>query len=242
MKAQTALLLLHATTAAATIFDTLFPSAEPTVTEDPRECLFSDFYPYWSAVTPTGALSTALVSYGDVLQKDCEWVETDILGIPTCTYPALADWCSFSDAVPKTLLPAWSSYASSASAWWQENKQDIVEGARDCPNRWFNQMLIVPYAYVRLNNTISWGACYARAHAEANPTAQLKAPKTPSPSPAPAPLPSATNGQGASVTHSQATSTAGTDTDSENFALVLGADLWFAIRMMLVAVAVGYGL
>ncbi|KAF4450548.1 hypothetical protein F53441_6328, partial [Fusarium austroafricanum] len=205
MKAPTVLLLLQATIAAASIFDTIFPSEKPTVTRDDRECLFSDFYPYWSAVTPTGALSTALLSYGDVLQKDCPWTDTDVQGLPKCTYPPLSDWCSFSDAAPKTLLPAWSSYASSASAWWEENKQDIVQGARDCPRRWWNKMINVPYAYARLNNTISWGACYARAHAqvEANPTGQLKAPKTPAPT-APTAT-TATNGQGASVTHPQAT-------------------------------------
>ncbi|KAF5593979.1 hypothetical protein FPANT_5014 [Fusarium pseudoanthophilum] len=233
MKIHAALALLQASGVAASIFDTLFPSEKPSVTRDPRECLFSDFEPYWSAVTPTGKLSTALVSYGDALQKDCKWTSFDVVGVPTCPYPALSDWCSFSDAVPATLLPEWSSYGSSASSWWEQHKKDIVSDAHMCPKRWFNQMVGIPYAYLRLNNTITFGACYARAkaHVEANPTKQLIAPETPKPT--------AENGHKVTSTRPEATSTLGMGApkNTENSAQALSVNLWIMLGTILTAAA-----
>ncbi|KAG7409939.1 hypothetical protein Forpe1208_v011685 [Fusarium oxysporum f. sp. rapae] len=229
MKIQLISFLLKASFASASIFDTIFPTEKPTVTSDPRECIFSDFYPYWSGVEPNGKLSTALLSWGDVLQKDCKWDSVDVVGIPTCTYPALADWCAFSDVVPTSLLPAWSSLGSSASSWWAENKDDIISGAHQCPKRWFNQMVGVVYAQVRLNNTITFGACYdlAKGHVEAHPTDGPDESETSAST--------ATSGQG-TTSNLQPTSTVTTIlSNTENTSRILRVEIWTLVIAILVA-------
>ncbi|KAL4724366.1 hypothetical protein ACLX1H_008980 [Fusarium chlamydosporum] len=165
MKFTVAILFIQFSAVNCVIYDTLFPSERPAVTEDPIDCIFEDFYPYFSALTPNGSLSTALLSYADVLIKDCPLTDTDVMRLITCSYPALSDWCSFSDHAPTTLLPAWSTYGSSASSWWASNSAHAVKYARICKKKWFNQMIGVVYGSVRLNNTIHWGECYAQAHA-----------------------------------------------------------------------------
>ncbi|SPJ72235.1 uncharacterized protein FTOL_01963 [Fusarium torulosum] len=100
---------LPAALASATIYDTLFPSEKPAVTKDPVGCIFEDFYPYFFALTPNDSLSTALLSYGDVLQKDCPLTDVDVMRLPTCPYPALLDWYAFSHHDPTSLLPEWPS-------------------------------------------------------------------------------------------------------------------------------------
>ncbi|KAL3593199.1 hypothetical protein FPOAC2_07493 [Fusarium poae] len=152
-------------TANAAIYDSLFPTARPTTSDNGIDCMFEDFYPIFSALTPNGSLSTALLSYGDKLIKDCPLTDVDVMGLPTCPYPALSDWCSFSDHAPATLLPEWSSYGSSASSWWSEHSSYAVKYAHVCKKKWFNQMIGVVYGSARLNNTIHWGECYAQAYA-----------------------------------------------------------------------------
>ncbi|KAF4444210.1 hypothetical protein FACUT_791 [Fusarium acutatum] len=222
-------LLLKASLASASLFDTIFPTEKPTITRDPRACLLSDFYPYWSGLTPTGKLSTALLSYGDVLQKDCKWDSVDVVGVPTCTYPALADWCAFSDVVPTSLLPAWSSLGSSASSWWAGNKDDIISGAQECPERWFNQMVGVAYAQLQLNNTITFGACYdlAKRHVEASPTDE---PEVSEPSES-----TATSGQGETRSSEPTATETSMSNSSENASRVLSVELWTLTVVMLVA-------
>lgn len=229
MKIQLISLLLKASIASASIFDTIFPTEKPTVTSDPRECILSDFYPYWSGLEPTGKLSTALLSYGDVLQKDCKWDSVDVVGIPTCTYPALADWCAFSDAVPTSLLPAWSSLGSSASSWWAENKDDIISGAQQCPKRWFNQMVDVVYAQVRLNNTITYGACYdlAQRHVEAS--------LTDGPEASEASASTATSGQGATSDSQPVATEMSISSNTENTSCVARVESWTLVMAILVA-------
>ncbi|KAM5520588.1 hypothetical protein FOXYSP1_14478 [Fusarium oxysporum f. sp. phaseoli] len=206
-----------------------FMLEKPTVTSDPRECILSDFYPYWSGLEPTGKLSTALLSYGDVLQKDCKWDSVDVVGIPTCTYPALADWCAFSDAVPTSLLPAWSSLGSSASSWWAENKDDIISGAQQCPKRWFIQMVDVVYAQVRLNNTITYGACYdlAKRHVEASLTDGPEASETSAST--------ATSGQGATSESQPAATEMSISSNTENTSCVARVESWTLVMAILVA-------
>jgi hypothetical protein len=174
MKSMGGIFVLPAALASTAIYDTLFPTEKPVVVEDPVDCIFEDFYPYFSALTPNGSLSTALLSYGDVLIKDCPLTEVDVMGLPTCPYPALSDWCAFSDHAPTSLLPEWSSYGSAASSWWGHNSADAVRFARVCKKKWFNAMIGVVYGSVRLNNTIHWGECYAQA----NPTSDGKGRET----------------------------------------------------------------
>lgn len=180
MRAVAALLVLQAFGASASFYDTLFPSAEPTITRDPRECLLEDFYTYIEdAPMPTSfsALWEALNSYGDKLQEDCPYTSRDIFGWSACPFPAYSDWCSFSNVAPTTLIPEWSSFGSQASSWWAQHSSAMVDWADFCPNKWFDTMGSVILGPLRLNNTIAWAAC----HAEANPTTELKAAKTPAP-------------------------------------------------------------
>jgi hypothetical protein len=173
MKSMGGIFVLPAALASTAIYDTLFPTEKPVVVEDPVGCIFED-YPYFSTLTPNGSLSTMLLSYGDVLIKDCPLTEVDVMGLPICPYPALSDWCTFSDHAPTSLLPEWSSYGSAASSWWGHNSADAVKFARICKKKWFNAMIGVFYGSVRLNNTIHWGECYAQA----NPTSDGKGRET----------------------------------------------------------------
>ncbi|KAG8354285.1 hypothetical protein FVEN_g7794 [Fusarium venenatum] len=165
MKYRNAAFFLQFSTANAAIYDSLFPTARPTTSDNDVDCMFEDFYPIFSALTPNGSLSTALLSYGNELIKGCPLTDVDVMGLPTCPYPALSDWCSFSDHAPTTLVPAWSSYGSSASSWWSEHSSYAVKYAHVCKKKWFNQMIGVVYGSARLNNTIHWGECYVQVYA-----------------------------------------------------------------------------
>ncbi|RBR26183.1 uncharacterized protein FIESC28_00966 [Fusarium coffeatum] len=178
MKLSLAIFLLQGSATNAAIYETLFPSAKPTTSDNDIDCMFEDFYPIFSALTPNGSLSTALLSYGDELLKDCPLTDVDVMGLPTCPYPALSEWCSFSNHAPKTLLPAWSSYGSSASSWWSEHSSYAVKYAHVCKKKWFNAMIGVVYGSARLNNTIHWGECYAQAHATVDRVAATPASTT----------------------------------------------------------------
>jgi hypothetical protein len=203
MKSMGGVFVVPIALASAPIFNTLFPSEKPAVTEDPVDCIFEDFYPYFSALTPNGSLSTALLSYGDVLIKDCPLTDVDVMGLPTCPYPALSDWCAFSDHAPTSLLPEWSSFGSAASSWWGHNSADAVNFARICKKKWFNAMIGVVYGSARLNNTIHWGECYAQA----NPTAYGKGHETATSTPSAA--------MRATSLGPQETATASKDTEEE---------------------------
>lgn len=137
MKLATAALILQATAAVASIFDTILPTERPTETKDDWECTTSPLEEYFNPPTPTGKLLTALLSYGDVLQKGCKSTLTDALGHPTCTFPAQSRWCSVTNALPTTLLSEYSSYGSVASSWWAAHSSAAVEDALDCPSEWF---------------------------------------------------------------------------------------------------------
>ena len=123
------LLLSRAAAATALIYDALFPREEPMVTRDPRECNFLNLHPYFSGPTPTGALETALISYGDELNKDCPWTDRDVMGLRICPYPAQLVWCAFSKSAPASVLPAWSAHGSEAASWWGKHSSEIVEYA-----------------------------------------------------------------------------------------------------------------
>ncbi|KAH7182296.1 uncharacterized protein B0J16DRAFT_400497 [Fusarium flagelliforme] len=155
-----ALPLLQASQVWGLIYDTILPSAKPTITEDFRNCLIMDDpQPFFEPPEPTGLFSIALFSYFKNLNKDCPFTDFDVFGVPTCPYPELSKICSFTDVAPKTQLPAWSSHGSVASSWWEKHSSSMVEFADYCPNRWFDTMGSVAYGGLRLNNTISFAAC-----------------------------------------------------------------------------------
>ncbi|CAF3562936.1 unnamed protein product [Fusarium graminearum] len=158
-----ALSLLQASLVWGLIYDTILPSAKPTITEDFRNCLIMDDpQSFFEPPEPTGAFSTALFSYFKDLNKGCPFTDLDVFGVPTCPYPEISKICSFTDVAPKTHLPAWSSHGSVASSWWKEHSSSMVEFADYCPNRWFDTMGSVAYGGLRLNNTISFAACRDR--------------------------------------------------------------------------------
>jgi hypothetical protein len=65
MKFTVAILFLQFSAVNGVIYDTLFPSERPAVTEDPIDCIFEDFYPYFSALAPNGKVTaTATATTG----------------------------------------------------------------------------------------------------------------------------------------------------------------------------------
>ncbi|KAJ4110264.1 hypothetical protein NW768_012024 [Fusarium equiseti] len=249
MKSSTAVFLLQFSAVNAAVYDTPFPTAKPTTSDNDIDCMFEDFYPIVSALTPNGSLSTALLSYGDELIKDCPLTDVDVMGLPTCPYPALSDWCAFSDHAPTTLLPAWSSYGSSASSWWSEHSSYAVKYAHVCKKKWFNAMIGVVYGSVRLNNTIHWGECYAQAEAEATTgdkigaTSKLTTEATTgmrATSTAPTETQRASDGTEVNTEKAQETTTEAHSQESNGFRILArGVDVWLMIVGGYVAVIVG---
>lgn len=159
-----AIVIFKASAVAASIFDTILPTTEPTVTSDPWRCTTEIFERFFDPPKPTGQLLTALLSYGDELIKDCTATKTNVVGIPTCPFPAQEEWCAFTTAAPTALLPDYSSYASTASSWWSVHSAQALEHARYCPSRWFRAMTRVPAGAGWLNDTIAFAGCYASAN------------------------------------------------------------------------------
>ncbi|KAH7258938.1 uncharacterized protein BKA55DRAFT_536648 [Fusarium redolens] len=124
-----------------------------------------------------------------------------------------------------------NSPSQTASSWWAEDQDDITSGAHECPKRWFNQMVGIPYAQVRLNNTITFGACYdlAKRHVKANSTEALETPETP--------VSTTNSGQEATKRYSHPTSTeTSISSNTENTSRVLRVESWTLIVAMLVAI------
>jgi hypothetical protein len=92
-------------------------------------------------------------------------------------------------------------------------------------------MVGIPYAQVRLNNTITFGACYnlAKRHVKANPTEALETPETP--------VSTTNSGQEATKRYSHPTSTeTSISSNTENTSRVLRVESWTLIVAMLVAI------
>ncbi|OAG23529.1 hypothetical protein CC77DRAFT_1086568 [Alternaria alternata] len=87
----------------------LLPTTTPSGPQDPWECTLSAYTPFFNPPLPTGAVKSALDSYGDGLIADCTGLE--------CPYPDVTRWCGITTAAPTAVLPAYTSYASSASVW-----------------------------------------------------------------------------------------------------------------------------
>jgi hypothetical protein len=132
---------------------------------------------YFDVPKPTGALLTAIQSYGDVLQKDCNPTETDVFGLPQCPFPASSLWCGFSTVAPSSLLSSYSSYGSVASWWWSAHSSAAVSLALGCPIGWYKAMVDTLGGAEWLNGTLVFAGCYEEAHAttasstKATPTA-----------------------------------------------------------------------
>ncbi|KAK0758545.1 hypothetical protein N5P37_008944 [Trichoderma harzianum] len=164
MKPTTAAIFLYASVSLAALQDTILPSKPPTITSEPWQCTTEILPQYFDPPKPTGALLTAIQSYGDVLQKDCKPTQTDIYGLPECTFPASSLWCRFSTAAPSSLLSSYSSYGSAASSWWSAKSSAAVSLARSCPIGWYRAMYDTPGGPGWLNSTLVFAGCYEEAH------------------------------------------------------------------------------
>ena len=107
----------------------LLPTTTPSGPQDPWECALSAYTPFFNPPLPTGAVKSALDSYGDGLIADCTGLE--------CPYPDVTRWCGITTAAPTAVLPAYTSYASSASVWWVNHSSSALELAEECPHYWY---------------------------------------------------------------------------------------------------------
>lgn len=164
MKPTTAIIFLHAGAASASLLDTILPNKPPTITSEAWQCTTEMLPQYFDPPKPTGALLTAIYSYGDEIQKGCKPTETDIYGIPECTFPPSSVWCRFSTAVPSSLVSSYSAYGSVASSWWSARSSTAVELARNCPIGWYQAMHDMPGGPGWLNTTLVFAGCYEEAH------------------------------------------------------------------------------
>lgn len=160
-----ATLLISATTIAwAALYETILPSERPTATKDPWQCTTETLPQYFDVPKPTGRLASAVQSYNLELVKGCEPTGLNAHGIPVCAFPEPSKWCAFTTAAPSTLLPEFSSYASSASSWWSARSSTAIELAEECPSGWFKAMVDTPGGSAWLNLTLIFSECYAEAH------------------------------------------------------------------------------
>ncbi|KAK4156322.1 hypothetical protein C8A00DRAFT_30817 [Chaetomidium leptoderma] len=142
---------------------------------------------------PSGSLDKALISYGSQLIETCRTSGT--FSLP-CPFPDKTRWCGATTALPASLLPDYSSYASSASSWWSVHSSSAVRIAQECPILWYEASNFgVLGGNINLNLTLIDGECYA----EANPTSGSAA------------GPTATQGQGATDGTRTPTATRGVD-------------------------------
>ncbi|EGE03727.1 hypothetical protein TEQG_02760 [Trichophyton equinum CBS 127.97] len=110
-------LLLAMTTAAAVVQDrditVILPTETPTATFDPPQCQTHNLTEYFDYPKPSGALVSAIWSHATKILKSCS--STAVSGIRGCPFPESSDWCSLCTSIPASVLPAYSSYGSSAS-------------------------------------------------------------------------------------------------------------------------------
>jgi hypothetical protein len=156
---------------------------------------------YLSMPTPTGKLAEAHNSFGSSLIETC--LTSGTYDYP-CAFPDKSRWCGFTTAMPPSLLPAYTSYALSASSWWAANSASVIRIAKECPIMWYQASNFgVLGGAVYLNHTLINAECYAEANVTG--TAAVKA------------GPTATPGQGAPETGPAGTS-AGTQQARESSA------------------------
>ncbi|KAK8051791.1 hypothetical protein PG993_003176 [Apiospora rasikravindrae] len=132
----------------------------PTSTADPWQCALANVTKYFDVITPTGAFSDALVSYGSVLIEPCVATATGIDELD-CTVSNSEDWCGFSTTAPPAMASSYESYASAAADFWRSNSASVFSVSSDCPNWWgrpdVNQ-------HLWLSQFITHAGCYIAAH------------------------------------------------------------------------------
>jgi hypothetical protein len=167
MRSTTITLGLLALAVASSAFETHITAVEwavPTQNNDPYQCATRDIPKYLTAgPSPSGALSSALLSYEDKLYETC--VRSATGSFQPCPVPPRSKLCAFSTAVATSLLPAYSSYASSAASWWSAGNGDMVVSlVKECPYLWYDSLLMNPESGSNLNRTVAYAQCWAEAH------------------------------------------------------------------------------
>jgi hypothetical protein len=109
---------------------------------------------------PSGSLDAAIISYGASLIETCRTSGT--LQWP-CAYPDKTLWCDITTALPPSLLPAYSTYASNASSWWSVHSSAAVRIAQECPVLWYGASDHVTGGNYKINQTMIHAECYADA-------------------------------------------------------------------------------
>ncbi|KAF2271512.1 uncharacterized protein EI97DRAFT_504918 [Westerdykella ornata] len=132
----------------------LLPTATPTGEEDMWNCALSNYSPFFNPPKPTGTLLDALNSYGDKLLETCTEFR--------CPYPDATKWCGFTTAVETAVLPAYTSYASSASLWWANHSALAIDLAERCPHYWYKAATDHAIDAIWLNQTIINAECFAK--------------------------------------------------------------------------------
>ncbi|KAK8127794.1 hypothetical protein PG984_008902 [Apiospora sp. TS-2023a] len=133
----------------------------PTGTSDPMECALANVTKLFDVVTPTGALSKALMSYASVLIKPCLATATGLDELD-CTVSKAEDWCGFRATAPPAISTSYASYASAAADFWRSNSASISSVSSDCPN-WWGRPDVAQHAW--LSQYITHAGCYIAAHA-----------------------------------------------------------------------------
>jgi hypothetical protein len=114
------------------------PTKRPNVTTtDPWMCVAESIRDlYFNPPRPSGALDDAHYSYGVQLLETCR--TTGVFEYRTdCDFPDKMLWCGITTALPASLLPAYSAYASSAWSWWSAHSSSAVCVAQECPLLWY---------------------------------------------------------------------------------------------------------
>lgn len=162
------LALASAASAASAVTETHITAAEwaPYTgrNNDPYQCVLDNIPQYLTgAPTPTADLDSVLFSYEKSLFNAC--TRPVVTHFEPCPVPPRKTLCAFSAVVPTSLLPVYSSYASSAAAWWGAGKGDkVVSLAENCPYLWYDSLLRYPGSGMNLNRTIEHAQCWVEAH------------------------------------------------------------------------------
>lgn len=144
---------------------TKMPRAEPTATtveQDPWQCITENITQYADVPKPKEELLMALRSYGDELITTC-FPTKGATTLPPCPFPPKSLWCGFSAEAPSTMLPAYTSYGSSASSWWAGKSSAVASVSKECPITWERVIVKGHGGGGWLNITIAIAECYADA-------------------------------------------------------------------------------
>jgi hypothetical protein len=133
-------LLLLSPTTAQTPFTPLSTSMPPSATStlpitkiqpDPWTCATKNLTQYLAVPTPSGALLTALLSYGSVLKASCTSSQKYF-----CPQPSPSEWCSFSGAVSSDVLREYTAYSNAAKEGWSSTKGAVQSVSKECQETW----------------------------------------------------------------------------------------------------------